>query len=150
MKFVIQRVDQASVSVEEQVVGAIRQGYVILVGVSNTDTREIADRMLKKTMGLRLFPDENGKTNLSLGQVGGELLIISQFTLYANCRKGNRPSFTEAGDAALAEELYQYILEQAKTNCDRVESGEFGAHMSVSLINNGPFTIVLDSDQILN
>ncbi|MDE6568201.1 MAG: D-tyrosyl-tRNA(Tyr) deacylase [Lachnospiraceae bacterium] len=149
MKFVIQRVDQASVSVDEKVIGSIGQGYVILVGVSNTDTKEIADRMLKKTLGLRLFSDENGKTNLSLSQVGGELLIISQFTLYANCRKGNRPSFTEAGGAELAEELYQYILEQAKKECDRVESGEFGAHMSVSLTNNGPFTILLDSDQIL-
>lgn len=149
MKFVIQRVDQASVSVDGKVIGSIEQGYVILVGVSNTDTKEIADLMLKKALGLRLFSDENGKTNLSLNQVDGELLIISQFTLYANCRKGNRPSFTEAGGAELAEELYQYILEQAKTQCDRVESGDFGAHMSVSLTNNGPFTILLDSDQIL-
>lgn len=150
MKFVIQRVDQAAVSVDDQVIGSIGQGFVILVGVSNTDTREIADRMLKKALGLRIFPDENGKTNLSLNQVGGELLIISQFTLYANCRKGNRPSFTEAGGAELAEELYQYILSQAKTQCDRVESGEFGAHMSVSLTNHGPFTIILDSEQILH
>lgn len=150
MKFVIQRVDQASVSVDEKIIGSINRGYVILVGVSNTDTREIADRMLQKTLGLRLFSDENGKTNLNLSQVGGELLIISQFTLYANCRKGNRPSFTEAGDAELAEELYQYILEKAKMSCDCVEAGEFGAHMSVSLTNNGPFTILLDSDQIFN
>lgn len=150
MKFVIQRVDQASVSVDGQIIGAIQQGYVILVGVSNTDTKEIADRMLQKALNLRLFSDEAGKTNLNLSQVNGSLLIISQFTLYANCRKGNRPSFTDAGSADLANELYEYILAQAKKQCDHVESGEFGAHMSVSLTNNGPFTVLLDSDQILS
>lgn len=149
MKFVIQRVDQASVSVDEQIIGAINQGYLILVGISNTDTKEIADRMMQKTLNLRLFSDENGKTNLNLNQVDGELLIVSQFTLYANCRKGNRPSFTEAGKPDLAKELYEYILSQAATRCARVESGEFGEHMSVSLTNNGPFTILLDSDEIL-
>lgn len=149
MKFVIQRVDQASVSVDDQVIGAINQGYLILVGISDNDTKEIADRMLQKALNLRLFTDEHGKTNLNLSQVGGELLIVSQFTLYANCRKGNRPSFTEAGGPELAKELYEYILAQAAKQCDCVESGEFGAHMSVSLTNNGPFTILLDSDQIL-
>ncbi len=149
MKFVIQRVDQASVSVEEQIVGSIRQGYLIFVGISETDTKEIADRMLQKALNLRLFTDEHGKTNLNLSQVEGELLIVSQFTLYANCRKGNRPSFTEAGNPDLARELYEYILSQAAKQCNCVESGEFGAHMSVSLTNNGPFTILLDSDQIL-
>lgn len=150
MKFVIQRADQASVSVDNQVIGAIEQGYVILAGISHTDTKEIADRMLQKALNLRLFPDEAGKTNLNLSQVHGSLLIISQFTLYANCRKGNRPSFTDAGSADLAKDLYEYILEQARKQCDHVASGEFGAHMSVSLTNNGPFTIVLDSDQILH
>lgn len=149
MKFVIQRVDQASVSVENHEIASIGKGYLILAGVSDSDNEKIADQMLQKTLGLRLFPDENGKTNLNLSQVGGELLIVSQFTLYANCRKGNRPSFTEAGKPEHAKKLYEYILSKAKEQCPRVEAGEFGAHMSVSLTNNGPFTIVLDSEQIL-
>lgn len=148
MKFVIQRVDQASVSVENSIIGSIGKGYLILIGVSDTDTKEIADRMLQKAMNLRLFPDENGKTNLSLQQISGELLLVSQFTLYANCRKGNRPSFTEAGKPDHAKALYEYILEQAGSYCGKVESGEFGAHMIISLINNGPFTVLLDSDQL--
>ncbi len=148
MRFVIQRVDEASVSVEEKVVGRIGKGFLILVGVSETDTEEIADKMLKKALNLRIFDDEEGKTNLSLGQVDGELLIISQFTLYANCRKGNRPSFTEAGGAEQAETLYEYILAHAKEYAEKVEAGIFGAHMQVSLTNHGPFTIVLDSEQL--
>lgn len=149
MKFVIQRVDQASVSVESREIASIGKGYLILAGISDSDTEKTADQMLQKTLGLRLFPDENGKTNLNLSQVSGELLIVSQFTLYANCRKGNRPSFTEAGKPEHAKKLYEYILSKAKEQCPRVESGEFAAHMSVSLTNNGPFTIVLDSEQIL-
>lgn len=148
MRFVIQRVDEASVSVEEKVVGRIGKGFLILVGVSETDTEEIADKMLKKALNLRIFDDEEGKTNLSLEQVNGELLIISQFTLYANCRKGNRPSFTEAGGAEQAEALYEYILAHAKEYAEKVEAGIFGAHMQVSLTNHGPFTIVLDSEQL--
>lgn len=149
MKFVIQRVEQASVSVENRQIASIGKGYLILAGISDSDNEKIADEMLRKTLGLRLFSDENGKTNLNLSQVNGELLIVSQFTLYANCRKGMRPSFTEAGKPEHAKELYEYIIFKAKEQCTRVESGEFGAHMSVSLINNGPFTIVLDSEQIL-
>lgn len=149
MKFIIQRVDQAAVSVENHQIASIGRGYLILAGISDSDNQKTADQMLQKTLGLRLFPDENGKTNLNLSQVNGELLIVSQFTLYANCRKGNRPSFTEAGKPEHAKELYEYILAKAKEQCTRVESGEFGAHMSVSLVNNGPFTIVLDSEQIL-
>ncbi|MBR1741976.1 MAG: D-tyrosyl-tRNA(Tyr) deacylase [Lachnospiraceae bacterium] len=150
MRFVIQRVEEASVSVEGKTVGAIKKGFLVLVGVSETDTEETADKMMKKAFHLRIFDDGDGKTNLSLGQVGGELLIISQFTLYANCRKGNRPSFTEAGSAEHANALYEYILEHAKEYAERVESGVFGAHMQVSLMNDGPFTVVLDSEQLFD
>lgn len=149
MKFVIQRVDEASVSVDGSCIGAIKKGFLILVGISDTDTEQVADKLLDKALKLRIFDDENGKTNLSLTQVNGELLIISQFTLYANCRKGNRPSFTEAGKPEHANALYEYILQKAREYCPTVESGAFGEHMKVSLTNSGPFTIVLDSEQLL-
>ena len=149
MKFVIQRVDTASVSVDDRVIGQIGKGFLILVGIGAGDTKETADKMLDKALKLRIFDDENGKTNLSLAQVNGELLIVSQFTLYADCRKGNRPSFTNAGNPKLANSLYEYILERAKDYCDIVESGSFGEHMKVSLTNSGPFTILLDSEELL-
>lgn len=149
MKFVIQRVKQASVSVENQTIGSIQKGYMILLGVNNTDTLEIADKMVQKLLNLRIFEDENGKTNLDIKSVSGELLIISQFTLYADCRKGNRPSFINAGSPDMANRLYEYVIAKCREQIAVVEHGEFGAHMEVSLINDGPFTIVLDSDEII-
>lgn len=148
MKLVIQRVTHASVTVGNNVIGKIGKGYMVLIGVSDTDTEEIADKMLDKMIKLRIFEDENGKTNLSLADVGGELLLISQFTLYANCKKGNRPSFIEAGSPDHANALYEYIIEKCKERVDVVEQGEFGAEMKVELLNDGPFTVILDSEQI--
>ena len=146
MKFVIQRVLEASVKVEEEIIGKIGQGFLVLIGVGKEDTKEIADKLVKKLVGLRIFEDENGKTNLSLSDVGGELLLISQFTLYADCRKGFRPSFTDSGAPDLAEELYEYIIDECKKSIPVVETGSFGADMKVSLVNDGPFTIILDSE----
>ena len=146
MKFVIQKVSQASVSVEGNCVGKIQKGFLVFVGIGKEDTKEIADQYIKKMVQLRIFQDENGKTNLSLTDVGGEVLIVSQFTLYANCRKGNRPSFFDAGEPQLAEELYKYIIKKTKETISVVESGEFGAMMQVSLVNEGPFTIVFDEN----
>lgn len=146
MKFVIQKVSQASVSVEGNCVGKIQKGFLVFVGIGKEDTKGIADQYIKKMVQLRIFQDENGKTNLSLTDVGGEVLIISQFTLYANCRKGNRPSFFDAGEPQMAEELYEYIIEKTKETIPVVESGEFGAMMQVSLVNEGPFTIVFDEN----
>lgn len=148
MRFVIQRVTQSSVKVDGEVIGEIGKGFMVLIGVSDSDTKEIADKMIKKMIGLRIFEDENGKTNLSLEAVGGELLLISQFTLYANCKKGNRPSFIEAGKPEMAEEMYEYIIEKCKEQVPVVERGRFGADMKVSLVNDGPFTIVLDSERL--
>ena len=148
MKLVIQRVTHASVTVDNNVIVKIGKGYMVLIGVSDTDTKEIADKMLDKMIKLRIFEDENGKTNLSLADVGGELLLISQFTLYANCKKGNRPSFIEAGSPDHANALYEYIIEKCKERVDVVEQGEFGAEMKVELLNDGPFTVILDSEQI--
>lgn len=148
MKLVIQRVTHASVTVDNNVIGKIGKGYMVLIGVSDTDTKEIADKMLDKMIKLRIFEDENGKTNLSLADVRGELLLISQFTLYANCKKGNRPSFIEAGAPDHANALYEYIIEKCKERVDVVEQGEFGAEMKVELLNDGPFTVILDSQQI--
>lgn len=148
MKLVIQRVTHASVTVDNNVIGKIGKGYMVLIGVSDTDTKEIADKMLDKMIKLRIFEDENGKTNLSLADVGGELLLISQFTLYANCKKGNRPSFIEAGSPDHANALYEYIIEKCKERVNVVEQGEFGAEMKVELLNDGPFTVILDSQQI--
>ena len=148
MRFVIQRVTNADVKVEGQTIGEIGKGFMVLIGVSDSDTREIADKMVKKMLGLCIFEDENGKTNLSLDTVGGSLLLISQFTLYANCKKGNRPSFIEAGDPAMAEEMYEYIIGKCRETVPTVERGQFGADMKVSLTNDGPFTIILDSDTL--
>lgn len=148
MKFVIQRVDRASVSVDKEIVGSINHGFVVLVGVCDSDTYEIADKMINKLLHLRIFSDENGKTNLDLKNVNGELLIISQFTLYADCHKGNRPSFIKAGNPEFANEIYEYILEKCSDEISKVEHGVFGAHMEVALVNNGPFTVILDSDEI--
>lgn len=148
MRFVIQRVKESEVRVDGEVLGSIGKGFMVLIGVSNSDTKEIADKMIKKMLGLRIFEDEQGKTNLSLDTVGGSLLLISQFTLYANCKKGNRPSFIEAGVPGMAEEMYEYIIEKCKEQVEMVERGQFGADMKVSLINDGPFTIILDSDNL--
>ena len=149
MKLVIQRVQEASVSVDQKVVGKIGHGFMVLLGVSQTDTEEIADKMFQKLLKLRIFEDENGKTNLDIKSVNGELLIISQFTLYADCRHGNRPSFIGAGTPDQANALYEYFRSQCRKEIPVVEQGIFGAHMMVSLINDGPFTIVLDSDEII-
>lgn len=148
MKFVIQRVTQASVTVNQKVIGSIKQGFLVLIGIGEDDTTEIADKLVKKLIGLRIFEDENGKTNLSLKDIRGELLLVSQFTLYAECKKGNRPSFTKAGKPELANQLYEYIIEACKKEFPIVQTGEFGADMKVSLLNDGPFTIILDSAEI--
>ncbi|MBR5649726.1 D-aminoacyl-tRNA deacylase [Pseudobutyrivibrio sp.] len=148
MKFVIQRVNEASVKVDGKIIGQINKGFLVLIGVGQDDTKEIADKMVKKLLGLRIFDDENDKINLSLTDVGGELLLISQFTLYANCKKGYRPSFIEAGAPDMANEMYEYIVEKCRQGGFHVETGEFGADMKVSLLNDGPFTIVLDSKDI--
>lgn len=144
MKLVVQRVNRASVTVDGQVIGAIKKGFLVLIGVGSEDTEEIADKYLRKLLGLRIFEDENGKTNLSLADVNGELLLVSQFTLYADCKKGNRPSFVKAGAPDKAQALYEYMVAQAKKSVDVVETGSFGADMKVALENEGPFTIVLD------
>lgn len=145
MKFVIQRVSHASVTVHEKTIGRINQGYLVLIGVGKEDTREDADRLVKKMIGLRIFSDENGKINKSLKDVNGELLLVSQFTLYADCRHGNRPGFTEAAGPDMANELYEYIIESCKKEVAVVEQGEFGADMKVELLNDRPFTILLES-----
>lgn len=145
MKFVIQRVNHASVSVDGAVIGKIGKGFLVLIGVCQEDTKETADKMIHKMTGLRIFMDEQGKTNLALKDVEGELLLVSQFTLYANCKKGFRPSFIEAGDPAHAEALYEYIIEECRKRDFPVQTGSFGADMKVALENDGPFTIVLDS-----
>ena len=148
MRFVIQRVTEASVMVDGQVLGEIGKGFLVLIGVGKDDTTKEADCLVKKMTGLRIFEDENGKTNLSLSDVGGSLLLISQFTLYADCKKGNRPSFINAGKPDMANEMYEYIISKCKEEIEVVEQGEFGADMKVSLLNDGPFTIVLDSSEI--
>lgn len=145
MKFVIQSVTQAAVTVDQKTVGKIGKGFLVLIGISDADTKEIADKLVKKLVGLRIFKDAEGKTNLSLADVGGELLLVSQFTLYANCKKGYRPSFIEAGKPEMANAMYEYIIEECKKSVPVVETGIFGASMQVSLVNDGPFTIILDS-----
>ena len=149
MKFIIQRVISASVEVDKKIVGKIGKGFLVLIGVGKEDNEEIADKMVKKLIGMRIFEDENGKTNLSLNDVSGELLLISQFTLYADCKKGNRPSFINAGSPDEADKLYEYIISECKKEINVVEKGVFGADMKVSLLNDGPFTIILDSRDIL-
>ena len=148
MKFLIQIASNASVSVDEHIIGAIPFGYMVLIGVEDADTKEIADKMIKKMLGLRIFKDENGKTNLSLDQVNGQLLLISQFTLYADCKKGNRPSFIKSGSPAFAEEMYLYIIEKCKETGVCTQTGEFGAEMKVTFTNEGPFTVMLDSREL--
>lgn len=148
MKLVIQRVTNANVKVDDKIVGEIQKGFLVFIGVGANDTKQMADKFLKKMLGLRIFEDENGKTNLSLKDINGELLMISQFTLYANCRKGNRPSFIEAGDPETANEIYEYMITKAKEEVPVVEKGIFGADMKVSLTNDGPFTIVLDEQSV--
>lgn len=144
MKVVLQRVLEANVTVDGKVLGEINRGYVILLGVGNNDTKEIAEKMADKVKKLRLFPDAEGKTNLSIDDIGGEVLVISQFTLYADARKGTRPSFIEAGAPALAEELYEYFIKLCQERFSKTAHGEFGADMKVSLVNDGPFTICLE------
>ena len=148
MKFVIQRVKHASVTVDGQVIGKIGKGFMVLIGVCEEDNETVADKMVKKLIGLRIFKDENGKTNLDLHSVGGELLLISQFTLYADCKKGNRPSFVNAANPEKANALYEYIISECKKQVEVVEKGEFGADMKVELLNDGPWTIVLDSREL--
>lgn len=149
MRYVIQRVTNASCTVDERVTGEIEKGFLVFIGVSDTDTKEIADKMTKKLLGMRIFEDENGKTNLSLKDVNGSLLLISQFTLYADCKKGNRPSFTKAGKPDHANELYEYMIDACKNEISNVQTGIFGADMKIQLLNDGPFTILLDSDEIM-
>ena len=149
MRFVIQRTTGAQVSVDGEVTGRVGKGLVVLIGVSATDTEEIADRMTDKMLKLRIFEDENGKTNLDLAKVGGGLLLISQFTLYADCRHGNRPGFTNAGGPELANALYECIIARCREIVPEVGRGVFGAEMKVELVNDGPFTVILDSEEIL-
>lgn len=148
MVFVIQRVSRASVAVSGRTVGSIGKGLLVLAGVYEGDTKETADKMVKKLCAMRIFADENGKTNLALADVNGSLLIVSQFTLCADMKHGNRPSFTQAAGAAQAEEMYQYILAQARKTVPDVQAGIFGADMKVDLLNDGPFTIILDSEKL--
>ena len=144
MKLIIQRVNQASVLVEGQCIGSIKKGYLVLLGVGREDTKETVDFYVNKMLKLRIFADENGKTNLSLMDVEGELLVVSQFTLYADCKKGNRPNFLNAGAPDQARELYEYFVSECRKQVRKVETGEFGADMKVNLENDGPFTIILD------
>lgn len=148
MRFLVQRVNKASVEVDGEIIGKIEKGFLVFIGISETDDRIIADKMVKKLIGLRIFDDENDKINLDLKSVGGQLLLISQFTLYADCKKGNRPSFVNAGAPEMANAIYQHIIEQCRKEIPIVEEGKFGADMKVSLQNDGPFTIILDSSEI--
>lgn len=148
MRFVIQRVSQASVTVDDEVIGQIGRGYMVLIGVCEADDEAVADRMVDKMIKLRINEDSEGKTNLSLADVDGALLLVSQFTLYANCKKGNRPSFVDAGSPDHANALYEYIIEKCRERVTVVETGSFGAEMKVSLVNDGPFTILLDSEKL--
>ena len=148
MRFLIQRVTEAEVRVEGTSIGKIGQGFLVLIGVADGDTREMADKLIKKMLGLRIFADAEGKTNLALSDVGGELLLVSQFTLYADCRKGNRPSFVHAGAPDMAEAMYDYIVDSCREKFGPVETGSFGADMKISLVNDGPFTILLDSAEL--
>ena len=143
MRFVVQVVSEASVVSDGELTGKIGKGYVVLIGVGKEDTKETADKLIKKLMGLRIFKDENGKTNLSIADVNGGMLLISQFTLYADIRHGNRPSFINAGDPQTAEMLYDYIVEEIRKRCPDVGTGVFGAHMDVSLVNDGPSSWIL-------
>ena len=146
MRFVIQRVNHANVKIDGEVVGNIGHGLLILFGAGQDDTEEMLPKYVDKICKMRIFEDENGKTNLSLADVSGELLIVSQFTLYADCKKGNRPSFVKAGAPDFANGLYEYFKEKCQEAFGKVECGSFGADMKVDLENDGPFTILWDSD----
>ncbi len=146
MKFIVQRVNKSQVEVEEKIVGKIDKGFMVLIGITHNDTKEIADYLVRKLINLRVFEDENGKMNLSLKDVQGSLLLISQFTLYADCTSGNRPSFTNAAKPEFANELYEYIIEECKKQIPNVQTGIFGADMQVSLVNDGPVTIILEKE----
>ena len=148
MRFVIQVVDNASVAVDGKTIGSIGKGFLVLAGIGGGDSKAVADKMVSKLVNMRIFKDDNGKTNLSVKHVGGEVLMISQFTLYADCRRGNRPSFTNAAPPDEASSLFDYCVDRVREELGTVETGEFGAHMIVSLVNNGPFTIVLDSSDL--
>ncbi|MCR5145236.1 MAG: D-tyrosyl-tRNA(Tyr) deacylase [Lachnospiraceae bacterium] len=148
MKFMIQRVTEATVTSEGKELGSIGKGFVVLISVADTDTLPMAEKMVNKMTSMRIFEDENGKTNLSLKDVDGSLLLVSQFTLYANCKKGNRPSFIEAGSPEFAEDMYNKIIDMCKEKISNVQTGSFGADMQIALVNDGPFTIMLDSDVI--
>lgn len=148
MRFVIQRVSHAQVTIDGQVRGSIQKGYMVLIGIGKEDTEALADRMIAKMLDLRIFEDADGKSNLSLRDVDGALLLISQFTLYADCKKGKRPSFFKAGEPHMANDLYEYIIRKCKEEVRNVERGEFGAMMHVELLNEGPFTIILDSAEM--
>ena len=148
MRFVIQRVSHAQVTIDGQVRGSIQKGYMVLIGIGQEDTEALADRMIAKMLDLRIFEDADGKSNLSLRDVDGALLVISQFTLYADCKKGKRPSFFKAGEPHMANDLYEYIIRKCKEEVSDVERGEFGAMMHVELLNEGPFTIILDSAEM--
>lgn len=144
MKLVIQRVKNAKVEVNNKIVGSIEKGFLVLIGITHSDTKDIADYLVKKLCNLRVFEDENGKMNLGLKDTQGELLIVSQFTLYADCTQGNRPSFVEAAKPDFANELYEYFCDECKKNNIKVEKGIFGAEMKVTLVNDGPVTIILE------
>ena len=148
MRFVIQRVMNSKVTIDGKIRGQIGKGFMVLIGVGEGDTVKTADKMIHKMINLRIFEDENGKTNLGLKDVSGSLLLISQFTLYADCKRGNRPSFVKAGDPDTAKSLYEYIISKCKNEIEVVEQGEFGADMKVELVNDGPFTVLLDSDEL--
>ncbi len=149
MRFLIQRVNKANVEVDKKCVGKIWKGFLVFVGITQSDNKEIADVMVKKLINLRVFSDENDRMNLALKDVNGELLIVSQFTLYANCKRGNRPDFIQAAKAEQANDLYEYIVDKCKENGINVQTGIFGADMKVELLNDGPVTIILDSNDIL-
>ena len=149
MKFVIQRVSQANVNVNNKAVGKIDQGFLVLIGITSSDTKEIADILINKLLKLRVFEDNNGKMNLSLRDVNGSLLLVSQFTLYANCKKGNRPDFLNAAKPDLAKDLYEYIIDKCREENIVVETGIFGEDMKVNLVNDGPVTIILDSNELI-
>lgn len=145
MKFLVQRVKEASVDIDNNCVGRIENGFLVLIGITHTDTKDIADYLIKKLINLRIFEDKNGKMNLSLNDVKGALLLVSQFTLYADCSNGNRPSFTNAARPEIAKDLYEYIIDECKKKICKVETGVFGADMKVNLVNNGPVTILLEA-----
>lgn len=150
MRFLIQRVSKASVKVEDKIIGKIEKGFLVFIGITHGDSTEIADLMIKKLLNLRVFEDKNNKMNLSLNDVKGQLLLVSQFTLYADCKKGNRPSFINAANSQIANKLYEYIVEKCKESIYEVQTGIFGAEMKVELLNDGPVTIILDSNNLID